>query len=211
MKGKLIKIDEEYHVYDDSELMPMDLCYSSNGSIDDPSKKILHATSSELAAHLHKIGLVKKIIGTTWELSRVPRLSFSNCRAIELGYDSDLLDSKWNEFYTKHHKGDMWSFNEGFQKAFESFEDRKFTEEEVIKIVEKSRNTGLTAEYIIQAQQQTGWDVEIQMETTWIGQCDCPCHTDNGIMVMHFMPCCNPKKVESPKLDEWGNLILKRI
>jgi hypothetical protein len=59
-------------------------------------------------------------------------------------------------------------------------------------------------------QQPTEIEVEIEMEPTLIGQCDCHCHK-KGVKIMHFMACCNPKIIEQPKLDSEGCLILKKI
>ncbi len=70
--------------------------------------------------------------------------------------------------------------------------DKKFSEEDVISMIEKSRETGLTAEYLILNNQQTEWDVEV--ETV-------PALSNNG----------NVYYGDIPKLDEDGCLILKRI
>ena len=40
-------------------------------------------------------------------------------------------------------------FVDGYNKAIEGNKDKKWTDADVIKIVEKSRETGLTAEYIL--------------------------------------------------------------
>jgi hypothetical protein len=52
-------------------------------------------------------------------------------------------------------------YKTGYNQALSDNKDRKYTEEDVIAIVEKSRSTGLTAEYLIQSlQPPTSWDVE---------------------------------------------------
>ena len=51
---------------------------------------------------------------------------------------------------------------EGYNQALEDNKDRKYTDEDVIRIVEKSRETGLTAEYLIMTfQPKTEWEVEM--------------------------------------------------
>ena len=54
-----------------------------------------------------------------------------------------------------------WGYRNGYTQALEDNKDRKYTEEDVIRIVEKSRETGLTAEYLIMTfQSKTEWEVE---------------------------------------------------
>jgi len=49
----------------------------------------------------------------------------------------------------------------GYSQCLKDNKDRRFTEEDIIGIVEKSRVTGLTAEYLIQSlQPTTSWNVE---------------------------------------------------
>lgn len=51
---------------------------------------------------------------------------------------------------------------DGYTQALEDNKEKKYTEEDVIKMIEKSRTTGLTAEYLILAHQpQTEWEVEM--------------------------------------------------
>jgi hypothetical protein len=53
-------------------------------------------------------------------------------------------------------------FVTGYTQALEDNKDKKYTEEDVISIVEKSRETGLTAEYLmLTLQPKTEWEVEI--------------------------------------------------
>ena len=144
-------------------------------------------------------------------------LSLKNCKAIELGYDLDELvkstvnqnikrsmeDLRLRPEYTKYAKA-------GFQKALEILGDKKFSEKDVISMIEKSRETGLTAEYLILNNQQTEWDVEI---------------VGSGTVYKTVLDCCtnhHPKfgctkkdgcfciSNELPKLDADGCLILKR-
>jgi hypothetical protein len=59
------------------------------------------------------------------------------------------------------------------------------------------------------SERPTEIEVEIEMESILVGQCNCPCHTNKGII--HSMACCNPKRIEQPKLDSSGKLTLKRV
>jgi len=128
------------------------------------------------------------VLGTT-VVSDAPRLSLKNCEAIERGYDLDELFNKVDESID-FSEFDFTSFRLGFQKALEILGDKKFSEEDVISMIEKSRETGLTAEYLILNNQQTEWDVEVEM---W------------------FHGTRHKKGEWIPKLDADGCLILKRV
>ena len=53
-------------------------------------------------------------------------------------------------------------FISGYNQALEDNKDKKYTGEDVIRIVEKSRETGLTAEYLLLSlQPKTEWEVEL--------------------------------------------------
>jgi hypothetical protein len=75
--------------------------------------------------------------------------------------------------------------------------DKKFSEKDVISMIEKSRETGLTAEYLILNNQKTEWDVEIIKEQEFIFD------PSMGISQGHYL--------NKPKLDNKGRLILKII
>jgi hypothetical protein len=148
------------------------------------------------------------LLGTSKE-SLLNRLSLKNCETIELGYDLDELAKEcsidWNGEVMDSSCG---IYKEGFQKALSILDNKKFSEEQVLDAFYAgwiSQDKLYLESKIIQ---KTKWDVEIEMESVLIGQCDCPCH--DGEDMMHMMACCNPKMVDSPKLDADGCLILKR-
>ena len=159
------------------------------------------------------------VLGTT-VVSDAPRLSLKNCQAIELGYDLDELSK--TTFPSLENCGVyLWmsetdrnrqrsAFIKGFKQALEILGDKKFSDvnmEDAYYFGSKK----LREEYLdfIKTFQKNEWDVEVEMDMILVGQCDCPCHSD-GSTIMHFMACCHPKMVESPKLDADGCLILKR-
>ena len=54
------------------------------------------------------------------------------------------------------------AYIDGYREALEDNKEKKWTDADVIRIVEKSRQTGLTAEYLmLSLQLQTEWNVEI--------------------------------------------------
>ena len=137
------------------------------------------------------------------------RLSIKNCEAIERGYDLDELAREACDITdplrldSQKYKQDPYfkiGFQKGFQKAVELRSDKKFSEEDVISMIEKSRETGLTAEYIILTKQKTEFDVEIEME--------CVMGCQNLILNGENSVCCGDKR---PKLDANNCLILRRL
>jgi hypothetical protein len=171
---------------------------------------------NSMEGRLKKIGNEYKLyaqddscIATSWH-SPYQRLSKKNCEVIENGYDLDELAENTfsitpsNEL---HHQIRNQSFKIGFQKALEILGDKKFSEEDM----KKAMNKIVTATYsnkgddifdlfieihrkkymdeYIQSLQQTEWDVEIEM---W------------------FHGTRHKKGEWIPKLDADGCLILKR-
>lgn len=62
----------------------------------------------------------------------------------------ELYHKCWDDFISKHDDTfHYYSFVEGYTKCQEDMGDKKYTEEDIINIVNKSRETGLTAEYLI--------------------------------------------------------------
>ena len=135
------------------------------------------------------------------------RLSLENCQAIERGYDLDELAMGYDLYENINFVGQMRAFKAGFQKALKLMSDKKFSEEDVSKVVTHVLNElvlidGFDKQYLFpesiyqetttkcKSLQQTQWDVEIRMEE------------------IHFGGGCYKKQ---PKLDATGCLILKRI
>jgi hypothetical protein len=169
------------------------------------------------------LSVSNKTIGTTRPLLNFDiieyKLSLKNCQAIERGYDLDELFQKEldellftgnldDESDCKLYKSGMYK---GVRIIFELLGDKKYSEEDIKKVVEISRqgslqkthngygvSTGsvfvldkLSANDIIKSLQQTEWDVEI--ETV-------PALSNNG----------NVYYGEIPKIDENNCLILKK-
>jgi hypothetical protein len=141
-------------------------------------------------------------------------LSDKNCQAIERGYDLDNM----SDLFGAKAKGNLdfklganYGFEAGFQKALELLGDRKYSEEDLRKAMDKvwdwcktekdtdfSTITELRNKHI-QSLQQTEWDVEILMEEEKEFIFD----SAMGISQGHYL--------DKPKLDADGCLILKRI
>jgi hypothetical protein len=159
------------------------------------------------------------------------KLSLKNCEAIANGYDLDELVREACDITdplrldSQKYKQDPYfkiGFNKGFQKALEILGDKKFSEEDM----KKAMNKIVTATYsnkgddifdlfieihrkkymdeYIQSLQQSEWDVEIVMicphpEDTYVCGIQYGCDGDG---------CNHPNQI--PYLDSDSCLILKR-
>jgi hypothetical protein len=188
-----------------------------------------------MEAKLIKIedGKYDLLVDTNLEALKDTKLSLKNCQAIELGYDLDELAEKEFPYdfdcplfktlgiNEKSHKSILigmlqGTLQKGFQKALELLGDKKFSEKDVEKAIELSRETELkiggydprpftstkhSKKEIIQSLQQKEWLVEIEMEIVdeklSIGA---TCIADSDFISV----------TKRPKLDAEGCLILKR-
>lgn len=126
-------------------------------------KKITHSTQP--LGFLNEVGLTTANLKPDW--TNVEFLPLSEVKELlgvvdvekSMWYERNLqnpypLDSPSNTGFNK-------GFELGYNQALEDNKEKKWTDEDVIKIVEKSRQTGLTAEYIILSlQPKTEWEVE---------------------------------------------------
>ena len=159
-----------------------------------------------------------KWIASTDGMMMDNRLSLKNCQAIERGYDLDELSEQVYPTpifgLSIERKRERASFRQGFQKALEILGDKKFTEEDIKRIVNyalysaeshdrfrtKNKSTYIQNDVndYIQSLQQNEWEVEVEMEEKYGWD-------------LHSNP---PEKEFShlePKLDADGCLILKRV
>jgi hypothetical protein len=135
------------------------------------------------------------------------KLSLSNCKAIELGYDLENMA----DFYGAKAKGSVdfklgvnQGFEEGFQKALSILGDKKFSDKDLLHIWNYSNlyyqgEKEYTFLNAIQSLQQTEWDVEIEMRSKNIDELR---ESNEGFL--------NNTNLYIPKLDEDGCIILKR-
>ena len=140
------------------------------------------------------------MLGTSRE-SQYNKLSIKNCESIERGYDLDeLVEDNFKGLRDCISDSDIAEFYISLVKTTvtEILGDKKFSEKDVISMIEKSRETGLTAEYLILNNQQNEWDVEIREE----------CLDKNCDGINRKGECITTGK---PKHDTDGCLILKRV
>lgn len=120
------------------------------------------------------------------------KLSVKNCEAIKRGYDLDELAYKFNPVQKLDIEFIRNGFKAGFKMRDEMLSDKIFSEQDVISMIEKSRETGLTAEYLILSMKQTEWDVVIDTKDSW-----------------EYVDFEYKELVEVPKFDSEGCVILK--
>ena len=99
---------------------------------------------------------------------KIQQLSLSEVK--ELLGEVDVKKKAKNHLDEQHNNEDIAhpelydaynSYLKGYNQALECNKDKKWTDADVIHIVAKSRQTGLTAEYLmISLQSQTEWEVE---------------------------------------------------
>jgi hypothetical protein len=130
----------------------------------------------------------------------IGKLSLKNCQFIESDFDLDELADEFSRKFPNDSEPIRYaSFIIGAKTILEILGDKKFSEKDVISMIEKSRETGLTAEYLILNNQQNEWGVEIVTEPMNIDEI-----REQGKGFLH----CNTDKY---KLDVEGKIILKRI
>lgn len=177
MNMKLIKLNpNHYIIVDGSEIKEGDYCImlDSYGNLFGQPQKYLGEKADH---HLNK-GL-KKITHSTQplEYTTEDHLQWDKIQPLSLLEVKELLgevnvNDKAEQWIEKNsHRwsnnnnevGDNYgSFKAGYNQSLEDNKDKKYTEEDVINIVKKSRETGLTAEYLILSRQpKTSWDIEI--------------------------------------------------
>jgi hypothetical protein len=143
----------------------------------------------------------KGVVIASTSLKKVEGLSLSleNCQAIERGYDLvDIKKKIFNGFDGCPDSFTLAAVERTIEVMMELMGDKKFSEDDVISIIEKSRKTGLTIQYLSLTNQQTEWDVEIVEE----------CLDKNCDGINKKGVCVTTGK---PKLNEDGCLILKKL
>jgi hypothetical protein len=165
--NKLIKLSEtHYIIVDDSEIKEGDYKHHHvkgiakaicNGAYTNEFK-ITHSTQpleevcctphSQVKRYLNCKGCDRKQLGFV----KIKPLSLSEVEEAINGYSAEKMADEYvtDESYLPVHKEENYrSYINGFNAHKELVKDKLFTTQDVIDIVEKSRETGLTAEYFI--------------------------------------------------------------
>ena len=173
---KLIKLNEEHYVIvDDLEIKEGDYYLFKWGG-EQEIQRFSKEQYADRENHKHLYAnACKKITHSTQPLELLSEnglsgMGFSKIRPLNVFEVKELIGEvdveKWarnqyssepNDYEEIYYVGLI----KGYNQALEDNKEKKWTDEDVIKIVEKSRQTSLTAEYIILSlQPKTEWEVE---------------------------------------------------
>jgi hypothetical protein len=136
----------------------------------------MYYNEKDMEGKLVKLGEDDYILHVNNKPFAYKNLSLKNCQAIENGYDlMKLAEENSHKYYDV--KTTDWHCNyngffSGFQKALEILGDKKFTKEDMGRIMVYGYDKSTENEYLsripfdeyIQSLQQTEWDVIIEME-----------------------------------------------
>ena len=134
-------------------------------------------------SYLDDVGSIRKCViedSRYWkERTQYKRINYStsplsNCKSISLQEVKELIGEVdvekkaelyvWGGVYLSEQEKQQTeiAYMTGYNQALADNKGKKYTEEDVISIVKKSRETGLTAEYLmLTLQPKTEWEVEI--------------------------------------------------
>ena len=149
MKHNIIKTDNYLLVVDGSEVTPLNWCLDTTTNLvfQYYTKREVKTTDKKIIAHLPLNGSL--IIAG---VDLLPVLEEDSIGWPLIHYINE-----------KHNQDRVVGFCDGYNKAKEKY---KYTEEDVIRIVEKSRATGLTAEYLMltlsQPKMPIGFECEME-------------------------------------------------
>jgi hypothetical protein len=184
---KLIKITEDnYIIVDNSEIKEGDYYLFTWGG-EQEIQRFFKEQYADRENHKHLYDTAcKKITHSTQPLELLSEnglsgMGFSKVRPLNIFEIKELIgevdvekksENLAKSLYDKSKHEDWDIYNSlvqedaemiklGYNQALEDNKDKKYTEKDVIRIVEKSRETGLTAEYLILSlQPKTEWEVE---------------------------------------------------
>lgn len=165
MTYNIIKTENYLLVVDDSEIKEGDWCLANGVTYNNTVVKYLKIPCPP--SYVSNLSILKKIIAhlplnspTLYGVHLLPPLEQEDDvekLAKEYSVDTSKIEPTGAEEFGKY-----WGFKEGYNKAKEKY---KWTDEDVIKIVEKSRETGLTAEYLLLTMSQPKYPIGFECET----------------------------------------------
>jgi hypothetical protein len=158
MKYDIIKTDNYLLVVNDSEIREgeysIDEYKMLYGDVtkDKNLKKLIAHLPLNNSSILNGVNLLPPLEDDVWNEGLEDVLN-------KLPYTKHLDDGQYNDgVITGFEAGAIWGYNRAKEKY-------KWTDDDVIRIVEKSRETGLTAEFILLTLQQTRYPIAFECET----------------------------------------------
>lgn len=183
---ELIKINtDHYIIVDDSKIDDNDWMQRNDENpvqavpnfwwdFKDRYRKVTHSTK-EIGSNVGSrytpsnvkylsLGDVKKITGEVdmRELELKYHQQLIQRREVARNFRGQVAGNHPDMFTSREMLSMMEGFTDGYTQALDDNKDKKYTDDDVIAIVKKSRETGLSAEYIIISdyQPKSHWEVE---------------------------------------------------
>jgi hypothetical protein len=183
---ELIKINtDHYIIVDDSKIEDNDWMQRNDEhpvqavpnfwwDFKDRYRKVTHSTK-EIGSNVGSrytpsnvkylsLGDVKKITGEVdmKELELKYHQQLIQRREVARNFRGQVAGNHPDMFTSREMLSMMEGFTDGYTQALDDNKDKKYTDDDVIAIVKKSRETGLSAEYIIISdyQPKSHWEVE---------------------------------------------------
>ena len=183
---ELIKINtDHYIIVDDSKIEDNDWMQRNDEhpvqavpnfwwDFKDRYRKVTHSTK-EIGSNVGSrytpsnvkylsLGDVKKITGEVdmKELELKYHQQLIQRREVAKNFRGQVAGNHPDMFTSREMLSMMEGFTDGYTQALDDNKDKKYTDDDVIAIVKKSRETGLSAEYIIISdyQPKSHWEVE---------------------------------------------------
>ena len=154
---------DHYIIVDDSEIKEGDWVYQQN--FEKTNNQIISIKTefqSNVANDKNGSFTKRKITySTDINFNEVYYMPLSEIKELIGEVDVEKKATEYaNTFIGEESTADV-DYKAGYNQALEDNKEKKYTDEDVIRIVEKSRETGLTAEYLmITFQPKTEWEVE---------------------------------------------------
>ena len=182
---EVIKINTDYYIIvDDSKIEDNDWM-QRNDEYPQAVADFRWDFKGEYRKVTHSTKKLGSNVGSTYTPSNVKYLSLGDVKKITGEVDMKELELKYHQqliqrrevarnfrgqvagnhpdmFTSREMLSMMEGFTDGYTQALDDNKDKKYTDDDVIAIVKKSRETGLSAEYIIISdyQPKSHWEVE---------------------------------------------------
>lgn len=172
---KLIKIAHDHYIIVDDSEIKMDDWYLDDTNTARQAitecesywthrknyKKITHSTRPESLGMGWMQSVLPLLLSEVKELIGEVDVEKKAYLAAQKKYKLEHIPLEQVDEYGGVIKEFVQKFINAYNQALEDNKQRKWTDEDVIRIVEKSRETGLTAEYLMMTlQPKTEWEVE---------------------------------------------------
>ena len=171
MEMKLVKINKNHYVVvDDSEIKDGDYFLNENntieGYIDNYPFKILSPKCKKITHSTEPLEYIGHHVTMGWQLGfdKIKPLTLPEVKAIigEMDLDKKVIEWYNQAKYDSSFIADPYSYKSGYNQAIEDNKEKKYTEEDVFKIIKIIRRDSwaLQHEILQELQPKSEWEVE---------------------------------------------------